>query len=367
VLFLSPSPSLIIITIIIIMKTSCEYTVFGFVTLTRDVARGTRSTRSSSQSLVPYSSTQQQQQQIVQASKDNDKEGSFALFALNTNDIENENDSNEDQPTLSVGGTRTCTSARTRWRRRVKKFGKTLLLSSAFYAASYSGLGPRSSAGGTAGGVPPAEAKYSYEIRDDKKFSLRPGVTQEQATQMVEGTVPDDYVPDGKSVFDETAAAVQDRKEAQARTKQSKNSFDYGDDDENDGAVNEDDAFLSEYSDKDQVNLAPSSRKSSILKSQQAISDRLTSSTRDQFTGIDTAKTKTRSMTVKVSVALFIPTWGAMGAREFFRRRREEVYVKTGLEIMKVQKAEYFNATKTDDDDDDDEDDANTTQTTLGK
>jgi hypothetical protein len=99
---------------------------------------------------------------------------------------------------------------------------------------------------------------------------------------MVEGTVPDDYVPDGKSVFDETAAAVQDRKEGQeARIKQSKDSFNYGDQDD---GVTKDDAFLSDYSDEAQVNLAPSSRKSSILKSQQAISDQLTSSTRDQFT-----------------------------------------------------------------------------------
>ena len=59
------------------------------------------------------------------------------------------------------------------------------------------------------------------------------------------------------------------------------------------------------------------------------------------------SETQNKMLTLKVSVGLFIPTWGAMGVREFVRRRKEEQYVKKGLEILEAQKAEYFNITET--------------------
>jgi hypothetical protein len=75
-----------------------------------------------------------------------------------------------------------------------------------------------------------------------------------------------------------------------------------------------------------------------------------------------------------------------MIGREYVRRRREERYVKKGLEILEAQKAEYFNITntkndvdvedelkdlknknntQTEDDDDDDDDDTDVPPTTT--
>jgi hypothetical protein len=69
----------------------------------------------------------QEEQQIFNASKDDNDKGLFALFALNKNDDENDD---EDKPTRNVcsAGAGSRTSARTVWRQRLKKFGKTLLL-----------------------------------------------------------------------------------------------------------------------------------------------------------------------------------------------------------------------------------------------
>lgn len=239
-----------------------------------------------------------------------------------------------------------------RWKRRVVTASRTLLLASAFFAAKSK----------------PAEAKFSYEIREERKYSIRPGATQEQASQLVEGEVPED-IEEAKSVFDKVnsePSATPSAPESKKASAPKSNSFDYGDEDE-DG----DDDF-SDFDGPTNVRAAPlTGGKASASRSQRAASEQLQSSSRSQFSGIDTSKTKTRGMYVKVSVGLFIPTWGAMGVREFVRRRKEEVYVQKGLQILEAQKAEYFNVTETtpdsdiedelkdlkDDEDEDDEDD----------
>jgi hypothetical protein len=107
-----------------------------------------------------------------------------------------------------------------------------------------------------------------------------------------------------------------------------------------------------------------------------AVGDRLRASTSDQFAAYHSKKSV--GLTIKVAVAFFGPTYGFMFGREYVRRRREEAYVKKGLEILEAQKAEYFNitgtsndidvqdelkdlknknATNTDSDEDDDDDD----------
>jgi hypothetical protein len=239
--------------------------------------------------------------------------------------VSGRNSSPEDNENTRLGRLR-------RLRKRLNKLGQTLLLSSALLVS-------RSN---------PAEAKFSYEIRDERKYSIRPGATQEQASKLVEGEVPDD-ISEAKSVFD---TGLQSDKEQNAPTK-AKSAYDYGDEDDDD-----DDDFLDF---QDSKSKAPSRKGAGADK---AVAERLQTSTRSQFSGIDTSKSKSRGMYVKVSVGLFIPTWGAMGVREFVRRRKEEVYVKKGLQILEAQKAEYFNVTKTtsdsdieDDDDDADDDD----------
>jgi len=74
------------------------------------------------------------------------------------------------------------------------------------------------------------------------------------------------------------------------------------------------------------------------------------SSKKTQFAAYQTEKNPV--LYTKVGVGLFIPTFGAMFIREMVRQRKEEAYVKKGLEILEAQKAEYFNVTSTSEDSD---------------
>ena len=86
-------------------------------------------------------------------------------------------------------------------------------------------------------------------------------------------------------------------------------------------------------------------------QSEKALGDKLQASTRDQFASYQQSGPKT-FLKFKVGVAFFAPTYGFMMGREYLRRRREERYVKKGLEILQAQKAEYFNITNTENDTD---------------
>ena len=204
----------------------------------------------------------------------------------------------------------------------------------------------------------PANAKFSYELRETPTSSLRPGISREQAEKIEQGEM------DGRWVQAKTTLSTTEpeKQPAAAPKKTVKQSSLYGDDEDFD---DEDDDFL-----EDEVVGSSSPRAAS--QADQTAAKRLQS--RSNFAAYHQGKTK--ALTIKVGIAFFVPTYGALIVREYFRRRREEAYVQKGLEILEAQKAEYFNITntsadsdvedalknlkknetKTDDDDDDDDD-----------
>eukprot|EP00980_Cylindrotheca_fusiformis_P021274 scaffold8194_cov118-Cylindrotheca_fusiformis.AAC.5 len=246
-----------------------------------------------------------------------------------------------------------------RRRNRIVRFGQTLVLALTF-VFSYS---PKI-----------ANAKFSHELQNDKTvISLRPGMSQEQATKIVQqGEIPDDF----KSKETNAAPGIQGNTQQQQnaassssdsktksssssnkkkKKKKTKNTFDYGDDEDE-----FDDDFLDAESNtrKNGGGGGRGGTRTSISKSDMAKSTTFQASTKSTFSsGTTQTQAQSKLLTLKVSIGLFIPTWGAMGVREFVRRRKEEIYVQKGLSILEQQKAEYFNITKSDDDDDDDEDD----------
>lgn len=221
-------------------------------------------------------------------------------------------------------------SFRRRWRKRVSKFSKTLLLASAFLSVA---MGPKA-----------AHAKFAHELQDERTMSLRPGVTQDQAIALNEGEVPDDLPePSSSSTLQNLQQQRQQEQQQSETKKSSKRSFDYGDDDDDDG-----DDFDDFLDDDDKSRKSSLNTRTSISKSELSKASDFQSSTKSQFSGMGPKSTaQSRMLTLKVSIGLFIPTWGAMGVREFVRRRKEEKYVKKGLEILEAQKAEYFNITET--------------------
>ncbi|KAL3935693.1 MAG: hypothetical protein SGBAC_008834 [Bacillariaceae sp.] len=266
-------------------------------------------------------------------------------------------DDDHEENALDEANNMPTTSRRQRLRKRLKRFGKTLFLASTLSFVAM----PK-----------PAEAKFAHEIAEERVFSLRPGVSQDQATQMSEGEIPDDLPEQtGFSPNKEATEASDARKKKEF----SKNSYDYGDEDDDDYDL-EDEYFLQEQGKGSRS--SPGRKATSQSDSKRAMA--FQAGTKSSFSGVGTkSEGQKRTQTVKVAVGAFIPTFGAMFLREFVRRRKEENYVKKGLEILKVQKAEYFNITestadsdiedelkdlkdddeddKDDDDDDDDEDD----------
>lgn len=183
----------------------------------------------------------------------------------------------------------------------------------------------------------PAQAKFSYELTDTPTKSIRPGMTQTQADLVEQGELDArDFTPSQpalQSIQSKTSTVV-----------------DYGDD--------EDDDYLTE------TDVGPTIGTQADLQASQNLGKV------SQFAGYHQPKTTT--LTLKVGAAVFVPTFGAQIAREAYRRRKEEIYVKKGLEVLEAQKAEYFNITaktadsdvedelkdlKKDDDDENDDDD----------
>ena len=132
------------------------------------------------------------------------------LYAQSDNSDENESSSlehsNHNPKSLS---------RRQRLRKNLGRITKTLLLASALTFAA-----PRQ-----------AEAKFSHELKEERTLSLRPGVTQDQATKLNEGEIPDD-LPEAPKTFlqSETSKVEIEKKKAVAKKK----SFDYGDEEEDD-------------------------------------------------------------------------------------------------------------------------------------
>ena len=230
----------------------------------------------------------------------------------------------------------------------------------------------------------PAHAKYSHELYQNKVYSIRPGTTQKQAQELQEGKMPEDVrVEDNVGsqrlkapyLTTEEKARQQEAAKASAKAK-AKNKLDYGDEDSEEDA---DDDILFGYDDEATLDPVNAGRLAPRMNGRGNVDTEITTNVKSTFTGA--TNTKSRSMYIKVSIGLFIPTWGAMFTRETFRRRRERRNVKKGLEIMEAQRAEYFGVNETatdseiedelkdlkdsedeedeedDDEDDDDEDD----------
>jgi hypothetical protein len=175
-------------------------------------------------------------------------------------------------------------------------------------------------------GLRPANAKYGYEL--DKTMSLRPGMSREAIEQVERGEVSvDEALAEQKQqARDKSTTAEESLK--QEKKKHTSSSSLYGDDEDQD-----DDELLGA-----DITYAPASQ------ADQTAAAQLQGMQRSQFA----AKIKGRSsfQTIKVGVGLFIPTFGAMCVREYVRQGREEAYVKKGLEVLKAQRAEYFNITE---------------------
>jgi hypothetical protein len=252
-----------------------------------------------------------------------------------------ENNSNNSNSKKDSQASPSPSASPSTWRRRVKRLASGLVGGAAAWTTKQA----------------PAHAKFSYEIiQEQRTHSLRPGVNQNQAEQMLEGELPED-LPEAESIFQRkttespptnsnrnsnSKTATKKSEATTAKNKKKTTSFDYGDEEEGDEEFLEDQALDTEA--------AASSATSS--SSNQALGELVQSRSKSSFTGVvNRSPAKSTALRAKLSVGLFIPTLGAMFLREFVRRGKEEKYVKKGLEILKAQKAEYFNVTATDDGD----------------
>jgi hypothetical protein len=105
----------------------------------------------------------------------------------------------------------------------------------------------------------------------------------------------------------------------------------------------QDDDFDDDMEEKDSISSTSTAPQGAVQHSKASSVGKST-----QFAGIGKTPNEheQKLMTMKIASIFFAPTFGFLLVREFFRRRREEKYVTRGLEIMKVQRAEYFNETK---------------------
>ena len=176
---------------------------------------------------------------------------------------------------------------------------------------------------------PAAHAKFSYELNETPTHSLRPGMSKNQADRLDEGEL-DVSELESASIFQQPTES------AAAESKQKQSSFGYGEEED------DDDFFLEE------------DESGAASQADQATAEKLQARTTKEFAAYQQGKSK--SLTIKVGLCFFVPTYGFMIVREYVRRRREETYVQKGLEILEAQKAEYFNVTaKSDDSDVEDE------------
>lgn len=183
---------------------------------------------------------------------------------------------------------------------------------------------------------PASAAPTQLSPNEMSATSLRPGMTQSQAQAVERGEMTRDHVLQHFSSIHtdfETTAQI----ESPLLTNSP------GED------VDDDD-----YDDYDERALAAEQAYSSKIPARRAGDGKKTLEAKQRETRIirsDFATIKrpeSASVTkLKVSLAVFVPTFGGTVVREFLRRKREAVYVKKGLEIQRAQYAEYFNVTST--------------------
>jgi len=227
------------------------------------------------------------------------------------------------------------------------------------------------SAGSIAGimsGAPaPAFARNRQDMIDsgDIIYSLRPGVTKEQAEQLTSGVMPDEVRDKIDSKTSVGAISGYSKEETIEKAKQKKSIYgDYDDYDDDDFIADEQEFGDSSYGNSVEP---PSKQRQKAFSSEEGDgSSEISMSTKSVFSGIseDTTKTKPSSLYLKVSLSMGVPTFGFFGVRDYVRNRKEEENVKRAIEIVDEQRAEYFgidkdgkNITATDEDDETDDDD----------
>jgi hypothetical protein len=168
--------------------------------------------------------------------------------------------------------------------------------------------------------VSPVSAKPA--AAPTQTYSLRPGMSQTEATGLLEGRL---------DIGDLKGAAPQ-QQEAPVAKKPSQSVY-------GDVQDAEDDFDLDEEDD----NAFNTRRAASRADEAKAKRMQASSTVSQQFAGYH--KPKTTMLYVKVGTGLFIPTFGVMFAREHVKQAKEEAYVKKGLAILRAQEAEYFNIT----------------------
>lgn len=218
------------------------------------------------------------------------------------------------------------------------------------------------------GGVPaPVHARTLQENLEEGTvvYSLRPGVSKEQAEQLGSGIMPDEVRDqiDSKTAIGATTGLSKEESAAKARQKDTLYG-DYDDYDDEDYAADEEEFGDSSYGNS----IAPSKQRQKSFSSDASSGDAssaISKGTKTTFSGIssDTSKTKPFSLYAKISLACFLPTFGVFGVRDFVRNRQEEKNVQKAIEIVDAQRAEYFgidkdgkNITDTEDSDSDIED-----------
>jgi hypothetical protein len=179
--------------------------------------------------------------------------------------------------------------------------------------------------------VSSAVSTVAITAKQKTAISIRPGMSRTQVDALEHGDVSVvEQLEQAPTVFQASTPDVVGKMS-------SKVVDSYGDLDD------EDDDLSLLVSDDDFASSSKAAR-----QEDKAIGERLRASTSEQFAAYH--QKKTVGLTLKVGLAFFGPTYGFMIGREYVRRRREEAYVKKGLEILEAQKAEYFNITGTSND-----------------
>jgi hypothetical protein len=223
-----------------------------------------------------------------------------------------------------------------KWRRRFRSLRKTA--ATLLFAASIAVHRP---------GVASAAPSRTATATPEKTISIRPGMSQSQVEAVQQGdlSVLEELQPSEPS---SSAAATlsplaQQPSTPFAKTTPSVTSMDYDDE------YDDDEDYFSDSSSK--APAAASTTTTTARVADKVAAERLQSSTKQTFAAYH--KGKSRGLTIKIGLGFFVPTYGFMIVREYVRRRREEIYVQKGLEILEAQKAEYFNVTGTKTDDSD--------------
>jgi len=201
---------------------------------------------------------------------------------------------------------------------------------------------------GVMGGFTPAPV-FARTLQDTMEegtqiYSLRPGVSMEQAEQLSSGVMPDEVRDniDSKSAVGVTTGFSKEESVAKAK-KQDTLYGDYGDYDDEDYAADEEEFGEGAYKNS----VAPSKQRQKSFSSDTDVSNEISKATKTVFSGIssDSKTTKPSSLYMKISLACFVPTFGLFGARDFVRSK-EEQNIKKATEIVDAPRAEYFGIDK---------------------